>query len=274
MIYKRRLRGLPSDDVRLQIGWGSHKILRRHFAVSFPAQTTSTIIMAKGTFHSPFNTSAGVLITIVQENQLWCWKSPPLLSHYCRVLCNVSAQPHPASSHLLRLVRDHQPKHINCILTVFLEPRRAAVALLIRVVPAPTAKLPDPTAPPPTLTEFFEQDWVKDPSSCAEVLFLHRQGDTTDNASTTHTGMRNQREAHVAFPGGRTEPYDEGELYTGTPLPFFLILCPVLTSNLAFSKQCGRPGKKLASTSLKNIMHLSVNWTTVKSRLHLENVYL
>lgn len=116
----------------------------------------------------------------------------------------------------------------------FLEPRRAAVALLVRVVPAPTAKLPDPAAPPPSLTDFFEQDWVKDPNSCAEILFLHREGDTADNASTTHTGMRNQREAHVAFPGGRAEPDDEGELYTGTSLLFFSTLCAMLTSIFFF----------------------------------------
>ncbi len=111
-------------------------------------------------------------------------------------------------------------------ITVFLlkkkEPRRAAVALLIRVVPAPTAKLPDPSSPPPTLTEFFEQDWIKDPNSYAEVLFLHRQADTADNVSNTDTGLRNQREAHVAFPGGRTEADDEGGLYTGMFHPSFL----------------------------------------------------
>lgn len=99
------------------------------------------------------------------------------------------------------------------------EPRRAAVALLIRVVPAPTAKLPGPTAPPPSLSEFFEQDWVKDPTSRAEILVLHRQSDA--GQATAEGRVRNTaREAHVAFPGGRTEPDDEGGLYTGTVHPY------------------------------------------------------
>lgn len=81
-------------------------------------------------------------------------------------------------------------------------------------MPAPTAKLPDPAASPPSLPAFFEQDWVKDPTSRAEILVLHRQSDA---AQTTVEGrVRNAaREAHVAFPGGRTEPDDEGGLYTG-----------------------------------------------------------
>lgn len=104
---------------------------------------------------------------------------------------------------------------ISVIPNIFLEPRRAAVALLIRVVPAPTAKLPDPSSTPPTLTEFFEQDWVKDPKSRPEILFLHRKADSADSASLAQGRVRNGREAHAAFPGGRTEADDEGGLYTG-----------------------------------------------------------
>ena len=87
--------------------------------------------------------------------------------------------------------------------------------MLIRVVPAPTAKLPGPAVPSPSLSEFFEQDWVKDPTSRAEILVLHRKSDTGE---TTAEGQvrKAAREAHVAFPGGRTEPDDEGGLYTGT----------------------------------------------------------
>jgi 8-oxo-dGTP pyrophosphatase MutT (NUDIX family) len=106
-----------------------------------------------------------------------------------------------------------------------LEPRRAAVALLVRVVPAPTAKLPDPAAPPPSLSDFFEEDWVNDPGSRAEILFLHRQADFADNVALTQSRASNGSEAHVAFPGGRTERDDEGGLYTGMSSNFLCLSC-------------------------------------------------
>ncbi|KAJ3567158.1 hypothetical protein NP233_g6553 [Leucocoprinus birnbaumii] len=116
----------------------------------------------------------------------------------------------PLLARALQRIRSTPPRMIASPPT---QPRRAAVALLIRVVPTPTAKLPDPAAPPPSLTDFFEQDWVKDPNSRAEILFLHRQNDIGENA--TEGRVRNAaREAHVAFPGGRTEADDEGGLYT------------------------------------------------------------
>ncbi|KAI0318987.1 hypothetical protein OF83DRAFT_1112859 [Amylostereum chailletii] len=84
------------------------------------------------------------------------------------------------------------------------QPRRAAVALILRVVPPPhfpTSYIP-PT--PPSLADFFALDWVAHPAARPEILFLHRSkpdpGDTQD--------------AHVAFPGGRMEEGDEGGLYT------------------------------------------------------------
>ncbi|KAF9452573.1 hypothetical protein P691DRAFT_784006 [Macrolepiota fuliginosa MF-IS2] len=117
----------------------------------------------------------------------------------------------PLLARALQRIRSTPPRMIASPPT---QPRRAAVALLIRVVPAPTAKLPDPSSAPPSLTEFFEQAWVKDPKSRAEILFLHRQADSTDNSSQTQTRVREGREAHVAFPGGRTEADDEGGHYT------------------------------------------------------------
>src|SRR6266581_2287252 len=42
------------------------------------------------------------------------------------------------------------------------EPRRAAVAILIRVVPAPNTPVPSSASTPvPTFSEFFDQEWVK-----------------------------------------------------------------------------------------------------------------
>ncbi|KAF7784694.1 hypothetical protein Agabi119p4_859 [Agaricus bisporus var. burnettii] len=117
----------------------------------------------------------------------------------------------PLLARALQRIRATPPRIIASPPT---QPRRAAVALIVRVVPAPTAKLPDPALPPPSLTEFFEEDWVNDPGSRAEILFLHRQADFADNVALTQSRTTNGREAHVAFPGGRTERDDEGGLYT------------------------------------------------------------
>ncbi|GLB36469.1 putative NUDIX domain containing protein [Lyophyllum shimeji] len=123
------------------------------------------------------------------------------------------AQEKPASvvpllSRALHRVRTTPPRIIASPPT---QPRRAAVALIIRVVPSPSAPVP-PT--PATLTEFFEQDWVNDPNARPEILFLHRQIPSADEASITQSRLRNPQETHVAFPGGRMEPDDEGGLYT------------------------------------------------------------
>ena len=76
------------------------------------------------------------------------------------------------------------------------QPKRAAVAILIRVLPA------GPQIPliSPSLSTFFDQDWVNHPNATPQILFLHRQ----DHSS----------EPHVAFPGGRQVPDDQGPLYT------------------------------------------------------------
>jgi hypothetical protein len=91
-----------------------------------------------------------------------------------------------------------------------LEPRRAAVALILRVVPPHNFHLNPNPLPPPSLSQFFDLDWVKHPAARPEILFVRRQ--KPDNAETNE----NTRDAHVAFPGGRTEEGDEGSLYTGT----------------------------------------------------------
>ena len=101
---------------------------------------------------------------------------------------------------------------------VEVEPRRAAVALIIRVVPPPTYSSIPTRANPPTLSEFFELDWVKDPASRAEILFLRREKPQADETLANSKFAGNTKvanEAHVAFPGGRTEEGDEGGLYTG-----------------------------------------------------------
>jgi hypothetical protein len=101
-------------------------------------------------------------------------------------------------------------------LSYFLEPRRAAVAIIIRVVPSPFGPPPQPTISQPTLTEFFELDWVNDPGAHPEILFLHRENVSSDDHAIMVNRMQNTKEAHVTFPGGRTEEGDEGGLYTGS----------------------------------------------------------
>jgi 8-oxo-dGTP pyrophosphatase MutT (NUDIX family) len=98
------------------------------------------------------------------------------------------------------------------VLKICAEPRRAAVALIVRVVPSPNSGSIPPPSAPPSLSEFFELDWVRDPGARAEILFLRREKPSTDEP-TNRPGRSG--ETHVAFPGGRMEEGDEGGLYTG-----------------------------------------------------------
>lgn len=88
------------------------------------------------------------------------------------------------------------------------------MAILIRIVPSPHCPPPPyPSSQPPTLQEFFSQDWVNDAGARPEILFLRRDQPHPD-VSLGHARPRNTKEAHVAFPGGRSEEGDEGGLYT------------------------------------------------------------
>jgi 8-oxo-dGTP pyrophosphatase MutT (NUDIX family) len=77
-------------------------------------------------------------------------------------------------------------------------------------VPPPNFPLPPKPTSPPSLSEFFDLDWVKHPSARPEILFVRRQKPESADIN------ENIRDTHVAFPGGRSEPGDEGSLYTGT----------------------------------------------------------
>ncbi|KAK2462018.1 hypothetical protein APHAL10511_006481 [Amanita phalloides] len=87
------------------------------------------------------------------------------------------------------------------------QPRRAAVALIIRVVPSSVSSLPPQPTHVTSLGQFFELSWVNDPNAHSEILFLHRENSSLETGS-------NSGEAQVAFPGGRMDPDDEGGLYT------------------------------------------------------------
>lgn len=116
-------------------------------------------------------------------------------------------------SRALHRIRSTHPRVIASPPT---QPRRAAVALIIRVVPPPNLPLPTTPPSPPSLTQFFDYDWVKHPSARPEILFVRRQKPESSGIN------ENTRDAHVAFPGGRTEEGDEGGLYTGTQSLFLL----------------------------------------------------
>ncbi|CAA7258741.1 unnamed protein product [Cyclocybe aegerita] len=118
----------------------------------------------------------------------------------------------PLLARALHRIRATPPRIITSPPT---QPRRAAVALIIRVVPAPNAPVPQIPEKPPTLPEFFDQDWVNHPHARPEILYLHRENHAATDASMWQARINHkQNEAHVAFPGGRQEPDDEGGLYT------------------------------------------------------------
>ncbi|KAJ7356986.1 hypothetical protein DFH08DRAFT_850696 [Mycena albidolilacea] len=115
----------------------------------------------------------------------------------------------PLLSRALHRIRTTPPRIIASPPT---QPRRAAVSLIIRVVPSPNAVLPPASSNPVTLSDFFELDWVNDPAARPEILFLQRENPAPEDSAMSR--MRNTQEAHVAFPGGRMEADDEGGLYT------------------------------------------------------------
>ncbi|KLO20458.1 hypothetical protein SCHPADRAFT_897738 [Schizopora paradoxa] len=112
-------------------------------------------------------------------------------------------------SRALHRIRTTPPRIIASPAT---QPRRAAVAIIIRVTPNPAYRV-SPAQLPTSLPEFFLLDWVNDPAAQAEILFL-RRGCTDNERTVAQNKPRNADDAHVAFPGGRTEEGDEGGLYT------------------------------------------------------------
>ncbi|PVF96388.1 hypothetical protein CPB86DRAFT_787013 [Serendipita vermifera] len=102
------------------------------------------------------------------------------------------------------------------------QPRRAAVALIIRVVPPanyPFVEGQDNAVPTQSISiqDFFELDWVNAPGARPEILYLRRKkGDSqgANGSSGIPHGNRKSAESHVAFPGGRMEDGDEDGLYT------------------------------------------------------------
>lgn len=118
----------------------------------------------------------------------------------------------PLLAHALTKIRSTPPRIITSPPT---QPRRAAVALVIRVTPPRSFPQIPLCQTQPTLQEFFQLDWVSAPGAVAEILFLKRENPEEDAAAIANNRVNESSEAHVAFPGGRTEDGDEGGCYTG-----------------------------------------------------------
>jgi hypothetical protein len=93
------------------------------------------------------------------------------------------------------------------------------VAIILRVVPPVHHHKPSDQRSPPTISEFFDYDWVKAPGARAEILFLEREAPGVSPVEVENA-IRSRQERHVAFPGGKAEDGDEDGKYTGTFQPF------------------------------------------------------
>lgn len=144
----------------------------------------------------------------------------------------------PLLAHALTKIRSTPPRIITSPPT---QPRRAAVALVIRVTPPRSSPQVPPRQTQPSLQEFFQLDWVNAPGAVAEILFLKRENPGEDITAIANNRVNKSSEAHVAFPGGRTEEGDEGGCYTGARL-----LCsemPLAVNNmvsLSYATNMGR----------------------------------
>lgn len=101
------------------------------------------------------------------------------------------------------------------ILSPATQPRRAAVAIVIHIVP-PKNYIPPPPEQyetPQTLDALFAMDWVNQPGCLAEVLYIRRRAPVGATHNPTSAALSGQQ--HVSFPGGRMDVGDEGERYTG-----------------------------------------------------------
>ena len=99
---------------------------------------------------------------------------------------------------------------LRCYL--YSEPRRAAVAIVIRIAPPPsypTSSGANPSLQPQTtdIHEFFQLDWVNAPGARPEILFLRRENpqESSDDGRMNEAGQA--REAHLAFPGASLSVY-------------------------------------------------------------------
>ena len=144
----------------------------------------------------------------------------------------------PLLAHALTKIRSTPPRVITSPPT---QPRRAAVALVIRINPPRNFPQIQPCQAQPSLQEFFQLDWVNAPGAVAEILFLKRENPGEDAAVIADNRVNKSSEAHVAFPGGRTEEGDEGGCYTGAqPTRSEIFLARTNVASLSHATNLGR----------------------------------
>ena len=163
----------------------------------------------------PIQDNAGIQTptTIMSDGETACTNSSACKNPHTTVAVPVSVI--PLLVHALTKIRSTPPRVIASPPT---QPRRAAVALVIRVSPPRNFPQILPRQAQPSLQEFFQLDWVNVPGAVAEILFLKRENPGEDAAFIANNRVNGSPEAHVAFPGGKTEEGDEGSCYTGAQL--------------------------------------------------------
>ena len=111
------------------------------------------------------------------------------------------------------------------ILSPATQPRRAAVAIILHIIPPSNYEIPNEAdyIMPSTLDELFAMDWVKQPGCTAEMLYIRRRSTSDPKTSTASTSSSVSNQQHVAFPGGRMDSADESERYTGARVEIYVI---------------------------------------------------
>ncbi|KAL7418899.1 hypothetical protein Q5752_006583 [Cryptotrichosporon argae] len=127
------------------------------------------------------------------------------------------------SASLQSLVKSLRATRPRLILSPPTQPRRASVALIIRLKPAPSIVFEGhepqgydgPVVPVDdfglglTIDDFFRLDWVNHPDTVPEIMFIRRACASSSSSSTAQRWS-----SHIAFPGGRQEPQDKSPAYT------------------------------------------------------------
>nr|XP_019048651.1 hypothetical protein I302_02424 [Kwoniella bestiolae CBS 10118]OCF27581.1 hypothetical protein I302_02424 [Kwoniella bestiolae CBS 10118] len=145
---------------------------------------------------------------------------------------------HPTpSADLLALLQDLRLSVPRVIQSPPTQPRRASVALIIRLKPAPELVFEghEPEGYVGgrelirqsdfglgyTLDDFFRLPWVNHPNTTPEILFIrrapHHSPSSSSSSSSSSGGSSSSHSrwsSHIAFPGGRHEPDDQSAYFT------------------------------------------------------------
>ncbi|KAK8845418.1 hypothetical protein IAR55_006131 [Kwoniella newhampshirensis] len=129
---------------------------------------------------------------------------------------------------LLTLLNDLRLSPPRVIQSPPTQPRRASVALIIRLRPAEELVFegnePDgyrgAVIPSSefglgyTLDDFFRLPWVNHPHTVPEILFIRRAPTTSPSSNGSSSTSHHRWASHIAFPGGRQEPDDQSAYFT------------------------------------------------------------